>query len=310
MTLFRQIEEEQIIDFQGTRLRFRFRPGIGDTLLILFHGAMQRNKRRFPQYQGFMPLPCPQISLADPGMDMHANLATSWYLGDVSQNLTRILPAFFSAAAVELGTTRRIFVGGSSGGFAALLYAYLCGADSLSIASCPQVDLSRYWVRRAVDQLRSLCFPDSPTLEDLAGRVPLDLSKLYGPGFDNHAIVLISGGDRHHLSNQLTALLGAIPEDELGRVLLHVSYWGIPGHSGSVPALAWSPWVELALRARDWSADALMQNRWEVEGGWDGPAPQPEGGFSESDMEKAEVLRRLALSRADSVLPHVATTSR
>lgn len=299
MTLFRQTEEEQIIDFRGTRLRFKFRPGIGDTLLILFHGAMQRDERRFPQYQGFLPLPCPQISLADPGMDMHSGLATSWYLGDVSQNLPRILPAFFNMAAVELGTTRKIFVGGSSGGFAALLYARLCDADSLAIASCPQVDLSRYRVRRAVDQLRSLCFPDSPALGDLASRVPLDLSSVYGQGFDNHAIILMSAGDRHHLSSQLTAFLSAIREDDLGRVLLNVDYWGTPGHSGSVPALAWSPWVALALRAHDWSADALMQIRWETEDGRDGPTLQPEREFAQSDMEKAAILRKLTLSCED-----------
>lgn len=282
----------EIVTFEGERLRLIIRPGTGDTLLILFHGATSRD-RPFPQYQALLPLPFPQISLVDPGMDLHANLATSWYLGGASQNLPQVLPAFFNAIAAELGTTRKIFVGGSAGGFAALFYARQSGNDALAIASCPQIDLTRYR-RIAVESFRKICFPEAASLAELAARVPLDLSPLYGQEFRNHVILLLSAGDRHHLSKQLAPLLQAISEEELKRVLVEVGFWGRLEHSGSVPSAAWLPWVKRAAEARDWSADALMLAKWEElnTAGQAAKPPERRGAFLEADLQMAAVLNR------------------
>lgn len=168
MPILKPHQNEQILRFQGTRLRFRFRPGTGDTLLIRFHGAMKRDLRRVPQYTGFLPLCCPQISLADPGMELHPTLASSWYLGDRTQNLLSVLPAFFDAVAAEAGTKRKIFVGGSAGGFAALPYAHKSGEDALAIASSPQINLEKYSIPSAVENFRSLCDPEAASIAALA----------------------------------------------------------------------------------------------------------------------------------------------
>lgn len=119
----------------------RYHQGQSDTLVIIFHGAVDREKRETPRYQSFIPNMGPhhQISIPDPTLELGSEIPMAWYLGGADMPLQSQLPKIISAISAVAGIKRRIYLGGSSGGFASLYYSW-ADPKSACVTINPQVE--------------------------------------------------------------------------------------------------------------------------------------------------------------------------
>lgn len=225
---------------------FDYRPGHNDQIIILFHGAINRTTRKIPKFQPFIANTggAHQISVADPILGLSDSLATAWYAGARTLPLQQVLPKALRKIFDHLGIDRRIYVGGSSGGFAALFYAW-SDPGSVCITVNPQINIKRYIPKVVSEYIRS-AWPGTESIESLEEAVTVDVGQLYAKKFSSTVIYLQSTGDKRHLSSQLPEFLYAGCAN-INRFILNVDYWGVPDHSNSVPLRGYSPWVRAAL---------------------------------------------------------------
>lgn len=95
-------------------------------------------------------------------------------------------------------------------------------------------------------------------------RVCVDVTKLYAEKpFHNSVIYIMSPGDTRHYAHHTTAFLsqvyGALEIADINLSLIS-DYWGIPGHSGSVPASSYLPWLRAALTAPSISQQDILDS--------------------------------------------------
>ena len=96
-------------------------------LLIIFHGAFDRKKRKMPPFEPFAKnlKNVTQLSVSDPSMQIDKTHEASWYSGHEGFESQKILPDLFSEIVEQGQFDRVVFLGGSSGGFASLFYSSL-----------------------------------------------------------------------------------------------------------------------------------------------------------------------------------------
>lgn len=128
-------------------LPFALDPTDGETLTVLFQGAIDRARIRLPIFQRWRHQlemhAGPTIAFADPTLDLSASLGLGWHLGTERSDLVPIIADSISAVAAALGVRNVVLAGGSGGGFTALQVGALLD-DALVVAFSPQVDLREY----------------------------------------------------------------------------------------------------------------------------------------------------------------------
>lgn len=122
-------------------------PADGDTLTVLFHGAVDRARTSLPLFQRFRfqkELQAgPTVAFGDPTLDLARELRLGWYLGHERVDLAPAIARAVQEIARSLGTSKVVLQGSSGGGFAALqVGAHLPGSHV--VAMNPQTDLRRY----------------------------------------------------------------------------------------------------------------------------------------------------------------------
>ena len=257
-TLFKYLcndETPKCFVASGNTIRVRFRSGQGSILAVLFHPAGPPNALNRPYFLPFLPLPIPQISISDPTLEDNGHLACGWYLGHKDKNLPRILSNFLTKFSNFLGLKNRIFIGGSSGGFAAALYASM-DPKSLCIAVCPQTDLDDY-ESLIVKEFKTTLFPNSNDQQMIKDLTSTDLREIYSGKLDNSLIITVSPGD-HHLTTQVIPLWQRLTYPTSENAVLDVRYHGVDGHGNSVPHEYYVQWTRAALIAKSWCAKDLL----------------------------------------------------
>lgn len=240
--------EERYLDVgYDQALPFRAAPSPGSkSLVVVFHGAVNREKRSFPAFGPYMrgiDNHAHQIAFADPTLALSDRLTISWFAGSASMPLQSVLVSAIERLRAELEITRLIFVGGSGGGFAALYYSWHF-PGSVAVAYSPQTVLSNYG-QTLRDRYSDVAWPEG--VEPVGVAPTLDLRDLYGRSIDNLVLYLQSYDDRSHLFDQMLPFLDSIPRPSRDRILTYISYWGKPGHSGSVPVSEVARWVRIVL---------------------------------------------------------------
>jgi hypothetical protein len=86
----------------------------------------------------------------------------------------------------------------------------------------------------------------------------VNVADLYAQSVPNFVCLLNSAGDRYHLYNQSLDLVRSLKPDARNRVVFHCDYYGIPGHSGSIPMPACTPWLKAAMYAPNLYADSIL----------------------------------------------------
>jgi hypothetical protein len=299
-TFFRELLADRTaksIIIDGVTVRAKYKRGRGRRLLVIFHSALPPNSGNRPNFSNFLQLDVPQLAISDPTLEGRDDLTAGWYLGAAGRSLPQIIRGLVTDFSETIRCQERIYLGGSSGGFAALLYSSL-DPTSLAIAVCPQCDLDLY-DNTNVAKWRSQCFPDVPLGVPVKEFTGVDLIKFYSGSFRNSVVILLSSGDFVHLFGQIAPLLSSIKWSQRSQFLLNVEYHGIPNHSGSVPQIHWLSWVRAAFAAKTFQATELMdahfilRARTDVSGGSGGNGSQ-DGNLSR-DARMTDLLRAYEL---------------
>lgn len=250
--------EEHLLDVgYDVALPFRAAPSRGsDTLVIIFHGAVNRKKRPYPAFGPYikgLDHHAHQVAFSDPTLAISDNITISWFAGSSTLPLQSVLVSVIRKLVDQLGIARLIFVGGSGGGFAAMYYSWYF-PKSTAVAFSPQTIIDNYG-QRARDRYYDVAWPEG--IGTGASAPVLDLRELYGTAVENTVIYLQSYDDRTHLYDQMIPLLGSISSVSRARIISHVSYWGKPGHSGSVPLTEVARWVHSVVAIEEPCAENM-----------------------------------------------------
>lgn len=143
----------------GDRLRYREELGAAGlldaaltrrasgTLIVTFHGALEREKYTIPRFERVRttePHGTSCLYWADPSLWLDDSLALAWYTGAGTLDLFELLAERSRAVASAVGATKILFTGSSGGGFAALQTSALL-PGSTALVFNPQTAISEYW---------------------------------------------------------------------------------------------------------------------------------------------------------------------
>lgn len=241
--------------FEGIELITQYMPCKTDcdTLIVRFHGAIQRDKRSLPAFQANLKQMegyAHQITICDPTMMARDGFSLGWYAGHDSMNLQQILRRFFTQIRTFLGIKRIIYLGSSGGGFAALHYSYF-DDDSAAVVMVPQTRINHH-IPGVIDKYISNCWPGR-SLDEVSNLVNLDMCQLYAKGHKNSVIYIQSSGDFLHNHRQMAPFVNAVHgggNRENKKFLLTSDFWGLHGHGGAVPHEAYIPWLMAVISAK------------------------------------------------------------
>jgi hypothetical protein len=253
-----------LINVDGSEIPVKLKLGYGDDLVVLFHPSLKPFRLGKNWFQPFLPVSASQISIADPTLQSMEGVSVGWYLGGEAESLPDKILRIIQAVADFLGCRRRVYVGGSSGGFAALLYAGL-DSDSVAVAACPQTSLKNYR-NPAVGQLVAQRYSFTKSLPPEAS-----LPSFFADKWSSAAVVLVSSDDPSHLYNQVLPFFSVLGNQHSKKLVLNVAYHGVRGHSGSIPPDVYLPWVRSVLLCPDFESDKLMVLHRMINGGIDMP---------------------------------------
>lgn len=226
------------------------------TLLVLFHGAINRQKRTIPAFLDFrkgLGSSVHQMSISDPVLGLSNDLTNAWFSGCSHTPLQRLLPGFFDQMRRSLMLDRIVFMGSSSGGFAALFNSWHV-AESVAVVTVPQTNIWNYSHMKRNIYLTS-AWPGG--LHSHPHPPNLDLRDLYSQPSSNSIVFIQSMLDQVHLHRQMLPFLASLPEAFTSRIVLKCSYWGRPGHSDVVPRREWDGWLRAVLDSPSISADDI-----------------------------------------------------
>lgn len=256
------------IDIGGeTKLPVKLWPSPGSNkLLITFHGAINRQKRVFPAYFGFqedLHHECHQIQLADTSLMENTQITMGWFAGSKRTPLQQLLPSFFETLVKRLNVKRTVFLGSSSGGYAALFYSHKI-PGSTAIAKVPQTSITRYYPSHVERYVKAAWGTES---EMRRSGVISDVRELYRSGVPNRVVYVQSMDDSFHLINHMKPFVSQLSLKGMKNVALECSFWGVPKHSGAVPVAYVKTWLRAALQTDD--VHSLITKQWEYRDGWE-----------------------------------------
>ena len=260
-------------------------------LVVLFHGAVDKDRRTPPVYQSCppVPFPCHQLSISDPSIEREGTQSVCWYVGHEGFNLQEELPPFLKSLKASLEVERVVFVGMSAGGFAALFYSWHL-PESVALVGVPQVSILHY-NRRHVQNYLSSCWPSLSAPEQLQSHRVTDVSNLYAQKVPNAVVYLQSTGDRHHLTKHLARFLPAISRVPQARFHFNMDYWGTSGHSGSVSQKTLAIWLRVVATSPSIDNDELLENYYDIRSAAAPEATDGTGRGTEPAADHSDMLR-------------------
>lgn len=287
---------QTVVECRGIKIPVSYQKGTTNALIVLFHGAIRRDVRKFPFYEKFLPVNAHQISIADPALLTNKEIVSSWYLGREGTNQPTVISDLVQKFSRYIGCRRTIYLGGSAGGFASLLYSSL-HPGSLAVAVSPQTRLQTYQ-NPYVEVFRKSCWPSTTTADEIALS---NLGRLYQKGFKNTAVIVLSAGDFGHVYTQFFPFVQNLSLPSRERFVMDIGYWNIPRHAGSVPRHRYMSWIKAALSSPSLNASDLLDWHYRITdsarpvapmsdiNAVSTPAPDP------ADIRRADLLRELAL---------------
>ena len=116
------------------------------TLVVSFHGALNRKKYSIPRFERLRTLLRYRVNsmyFSDPSLHIDPGLELSWFTGWRAADVHRDIASWIMHTAAVLDSEDIVLTGSSGGGFAALMVgSYI--PDSTVITYTPQVDIRLY----------------------------------------------------------------------------------------------------------------------------------------------------------------------
>jgi len=247
--------EDELLDVSVSRDGFRYdcrlnRRGKADHLIVALHGGVANARAipalaRWTQHAYFR---APILSVFDPLLYEHPGLPGGWFVGDLTRDATESIAEIVRRIASEINIEpkRVVFVGNSSGGFAAIRLASTCrGAKFISING--QTRIVDY--RSAGSKPFSAAFDPSRTPEENAIRhekrwsTPPMLEDALRSEASTRGVVIQNVNDAHHFESHYKPFclrfgLSVQGDIRADRRLRSVSYEGEHKHEGEPPIIA------------------------------------------------------------------------
>ncbi len=250
-----------IIDGQQINTKFWHNKDEPETLLVGFHGAVNREKRQIPALLPFVPSRYShshQLMIGDPSLRCDDNLSVSWYAGDEQFNTQRSLVEFINTIIGNLNIKKIVFLGGSAGGFASLYYSYHF-ENSIALVANPQTSIDNYYDKH-VKLYKEACWPNLSSSHKIGDLICSNICNLYKNNFKNTIIYMQSNTDYFHLSRHMAPFIEAIKNNLTPSFLPIIDNWGNQlGHS--LPTLTMRSWLKTISLTDDLSIESLLDTR-------------------------------------------------
>jgi len=247
------------IHSNGVPIDLLVSPGISDTTVFFFHGAIERHFT-LPVLSGLGisgGLDANRVFVSDPSLALDDGLLLAWYAGnhrqpDLQQNLLRI----FQKIVTSLQSTNVVFFGGSGGGFASLYFASFF-QNSLALVFNPQTNIAKY-SKRAVRDFVQKAFQINAHHENPVSQLPSevtsDLCEFYKTPRHAKIAYLQNLNDLTHIDSHLRPFTKEIHADN--EFFLLTELWK-EGHSPPPKELLTQA-LDLAVSSNDWSQDFVQ----------------------------------------------------
>lgn len=219
---FRIMEHNMTADFEfdGTQ---------NQPLLVILHGR-KGPLVQLPYLSGrhiVEGINVARLSISDPSLYLDESLSISWFTGNSSApHLQMSLARVIQEIAKRISAPKVIFLGGSAGGFASLVFAHLI-PNSSAIVWNPQTDIAKYYPRFYREYVRICWGGNFKELQESG--VITSVVDLYDIAKQPSSTVYIlqEPTDVHHVTEHLMPFLEATKCD--GNVFTYRQHWG-EGH--------------------------------------------------------------------------------
>lgn len=183
-------------------------PKVSKTLIVSFHGSLQRSKYQLPRFEwrkSLNDVDAAQLFIADSSLDLSSKMALAWYVGNAEQDLTTDVAELIKVIAADAGYERILLTGSSGGGYASLAVSRQI-SGSLALCFSPQTRVGDY-DRPTVGTFCRVAFPELEGYEKIEEqhRSRLDLRYLYSTTPDQNFVRFVQNTrDQTHFDKHYT----------------------------------------------------------------------------------------------------------
>ncbi|NKX55358.1 alpha/beta fold hydrolase [Arthrobacter mobilis] len=189
----------------GLPVRCLYTPGDSQTLVVAFHGSLQRTKYQLPRFEWrktLGELDAGRLFFADTTLELDGGMPLGWYIGTAAQDLADDVAAVIRQVAADGNYSRVLLAGSSGGGFAAMAVARRI-PGSVAVSFSPQTRVGDYipWVHKAFVKA---AFPGHETIDDVEAQYAerVNLRRLYAePEVPNYVRYVQNSNDTGHVTD-------------------------------------------------------------------------------------------------------------
>jgi hypothetical protein len=192
-------------------------PRASKTLIVSFHGSLQRSKYELPRFEwrkSLQPLNAAQLFLADSSLNLNSGMSLAWYVGNFQQDFTTDLADLIREIAAAGNYERILLTGSSGGGFASLAISRQI-SGSVAVCFSPQTRVGDYH-QPVVRTFCRVAFPGLSGYADVEAehRSRVDLRHLYTTTpHENFVRYVQNSRDESHYDGHYTPFAEALGVD-------------------------------------------------------------------------------------------------
>lgn len=194
-------------------------PKASRTLIVSFHGSLQRSKFVLPRFEwrkSLAPYDAAQLFIADATLGLDNAVALAWYIGNSEQNFSADVAGLIKHIAAAAGHDRILLTGSSGGGYAALAISRQI-EGSVAVCFSPQTRVGDYY-SSVVRRFYRTGFPGMGGYAEIERehRSRFDLRHLYATTPDNNFVRFVQNSrDSHHYDKHYAPFAAARGVDPL-----------------------------------------------------------------------------------------------
>lgn len=163
-------------------IRCLYAPSASDTLVVSFHGSLQRTKYQLPRFEWrktLQRLDVGALMIADTTLELNDSMPLSWFVGTEKGDLAADVAEFIGETASTGGYSKILLAGSSGGGFAAMAVSSRM-PGSAAVSFSPQTRIGDYvpWVYK---KFAATAFPSFDSIDAVEAEYPgrVNLRSLY-----------------------------------------------------------------------------------------------------------------------------------
>ena len=236
------------------------------TIVVYFQGALPLNKIKSKEHPIFFE---PKINenlliISDPFYKDVMNISevlllnlsiSSWYTP-----LQNSLEELLKETQNEFKFEKFIFIGGSSGGFAALYNSYFID-NSICITFNPQINIVNY-----LTKLKNTC---QTKLDDIINKMietkQMDLISLYQNGSTNNIIYVVNNMSLNDIHHSVPFMYKTVMSKLYKKnFIFKFDFWGKHGHRRSIPDNEYTLWIEASIMSKSCGVEDISDCYWRL----------------------------------------------